>query len=52
MKLKWEITILALKNSIGKFYKVTRKLAELSISETKTFRSKKSAKKQLEEWLE
>lgn len=49
---KWEISIMELKNHLGKEYKVTRRLSDLSIAETKVFRSKKEAKKQFEDWLE
>ena len=49
---KWEITIIQLENSIGSKFKVTRKLSELSVSETKIFRSKRKAKEQFEKWLE
>jgi hypothetical protein len=47
----WEITMIELQNSIGKKYKVTRRLPEFLISETMMFRSKESAKKQLDEWI-
>ena len=47
----WEVSIIELENNIGKKYKVTRKIPELSVSETKIFRSKQKAKEQLEEWL-
>ena len=50
LRKKREISIIELENSIGKKYKVTRRLPGLSISETKIFRSKKSAKKKLNEW--
>lgn len=40
------------KDEMGKKYKVTRRLPELSVAETKIFRSKKEAIKQLNEWLE
>ena len=49
--MKWEITIMEIENSEGKKYKVTRRLPELSIAETKIFDSKESAKRQMEEWL-
>ncbi len=49
---KWEVTIMELENSIGKKYKVTRRFPEFKISETMMFRSKESAKKQFEKWLE
>lgn len=51
MENKWEVSIIELEDNIGKKYKVTRKIAELSISETKIFRTKEEARKQLEEWL-
>lgn len=49
---KWAVSIMELENSMGKKYKVTRRLSTLSVSETIIFRSKKNAKKQFEEWLE
>ena len=48
---KWEISIMELQNHIGTKFKVTRRLPELLVSETKVFRSKSDAKKQIEEWL-
>lgn len=51
-KLKWEISIIEFKNHIGKKYKVTRRLPDMSIAETKIFASKEEAKRQFQEWLE
>lgn len=48
---KWEISFIELKNSVGKKFKVTRRIPSLSISETKIFGSKKKAKEQFDEWL-
>ena len=48
----WEISIIELKNHKGKKFKVTRRYPELSVAETKLFKSKEKAKKQFEEWLE
>ena len=48
---KWEISILEYENHIGKKYKVTRRMPDLSVSETKVFISIEDAKKQVEEWL-
>ena len=48
----WEVSISEFKDDQGKAYKVTRRLPDYSISETKIFRSKSEAKKQLEEWLD
>ena len=47
---KWEVTIIELKEN-GKRYKVTRRIPDMSVSETKMFKSKEKAIKQLEEWL-
>ena len=47
-----ELSIIELKNLIGKKYKVTRRLPELSIAETKIFRTKKRAKALFNKWLE
>lgn len=51
MENKWEVSIIEFEDNEGKKYKVTRKMAELSVSETKVFSSKEEAKKQLKEWL-
>ena len=48
---KGEISSIELEDSDGKKYKVTRRLPELSVAETKLFSSKKEAKKQFNEWL-
>ena len=52
MKNKWEVSIIELEDDIGKRYKVTRRIAPLSVAETKFFRSKEEAMKQLKEWLQ
>jgi hypothetical protein len=49
---KWEVSIMELQNTIGKKFKVTKRLPEMSVAETKIFRSKEEAKRQFEEWLE
>lgn len=48
---KWEVSIIELKNNGDKKFKVTRRIPELSIAETKFFRTKKEAKKQFDGWL-
>ena len=50
IRKKWEISITELKDN-GKKYKVTRRLPELSVAETKVFKIKKKAIKQFEDWL-
>jgi len=52
MENNWELSIIELENSIGKKYKVTRKMASLSVAETKVFRSKEKAMRQVKEWLQ
>jgi len=47
---KWEVSICELKDN-GKKYKVTRRLPELSVAETKVFGSKEDALKLFHEWL-
>lgn len=47
---KWEVSVMELENH-GKKFKVTRRLPELSVAETKIFATKEDAKKQVEEWL-
>ena len=48
---KKEVSIVELENHIGKKYKVTKRIPDLSVAETKVFRSKEEAKKQFDEWL-
>ena len=48
---KWEVSLIELENGSGKKFKVTRRLPELSVAETKIFKTKAKAKKQFEEWL-
>jgi hypothetical protein len=40
-----------LRNHRSRKFKVTRRVPEMAVAETKVFRSKKRAKKQLDEWL-
>lgn len=40
-----------LQNQLGKKFKVTKRVPELSIAETMVFRDKKKAKKQFNDWL-
>jgi hypothetical protein len=48
---KWEVPLIELQNGSGKKFKVTRRLPELLVAETKVFRTKAQAKKQFETWL-
>ena len=48
---KWEVSIVELKNNGNKKFKVTRRIPELSVAETKFFKTKEEAKEQFEEWL-
>ena len=48
---KWEISIIEIENHIGKKYKVTKRMPDMSVAETKVFRSKQKAKEQFNEWL-
>lgn len=49
---KWQVSIIELirKDEVKK-YKVTRRIPELLVSETKIFDTKEEAKKQFDEWL-
>lgn len=49
---KWEVSIIELQYETELKYKVTRRLPELNVAETKIFASKEEARKQFEEWLE
>ena len=48
---KWEVSIMELEEENRIKYKVTRRIPELSVAETKIFNSKEEAKRQFEEWL-
>lgn len=48
---KWEVSISKFENHVGKKYKVTRRLPEMSVAETKVFTDKKKAKELFDEWL-
>ncbi|MBW2969729.1 hypothetical protein KY319_01260 [Candidatus Woesearchaeota archaeon] len=50
--MKWEITIMQIEDEEGKKYKVTRRMPELQIAETKIFKNKQEARKQFKEWLQ
>ncbi len=47
----WEISITELTEN-GKRYKVTKHNPDFHLSETRFFRTKEAAQKQLNEWLE
>ncbi len=51
LRRKWEISILEFENGEGKKYKVTKRVPDVSVAETKVFNSKDEAKKQFDEWL-
>ena len=48
---KWEISILEFQNHKGKKFKVTRRIQDMSVAETKIFKSKRQAIKQFNGWL-
>lgn len=47
----WEVSMSEWQSQEGKRYKVTRRMPELSMAETKIFDSKDKARMQFEEWL-
>jgi hypothetical protein len=49
---QWEVTIIELRNEIGRKYKVTRRYCLLGVAETKVFRTKRHAVSQFQKWLE
>ena len=51
MNKKWEVSVIELKKSGKTKYKVTRRLPEMSVAETKMFDSKQEALNQVQEWL-
>jgi len=48
---KWEVSFIKLSDGKEKRFKVTRRIPDLSISETRIYKSKKEAKKRFDEWL-
>lgn len=46
-RMRWEVTIIKVDKAT---YKVTRRIPDLSVSETKVFDSKKAAMQQFEDW--
>ena len=48
---KWEVSLSEYQNHIGKEFKVTRRLLDMSVAETKVFANKKKAKRLFDEWL-
>ena len=46
-----KLQIVELKNGKGRKYKVTRRMPKMSVSETKVFKTREEAIKQLQEWL-
>jgi len=48
---QWEVSIIKLEENTKTYYKVTRRIAQLSVAETKLFDSKDQAKQQFEAWL-
>ena len=49
---KWEVSIMEFQDETGIKFKVTRRVIEASVAETKVFKTKEEAKKQFEEWLQ
>jgi hypothetical protein len=47
----WEVSIIEIKDDNKVIYKVTRRLAEMSVAETKIFLLKEEAIEQFQEWL-
>ena len=48
---KWEVSLKELHYSNGVQFKVTRRLPEMSVAETRVFDSKEEAIRQMEKWL-
>ena len=47
---RWEVSMIEFENTIGKIYKVTKRLPELAVSESRFFRNKEEAKALFNEW--
>lgn len=50
-KLRWEVSIKELISEDKPYWKVTRRIPELYVAETRTFKKKSEAIKQHKEWL-
>ena len=48
---KWEVSVIELKKNGKTKYKVTRRLPDMSVAETRIFSSKEEALKQMDKWL-
>jgi len=48
---KWEVSMIEFANHNCKKYKITRRLPELNVAETKVFKKKERAIEQFDEWL-
>ena len=51
MSIKKEVSIVEFRDN-GKRFKVTKRIPDFSVSETRLFDTKEEAVKQFEEWLE
>lgn len=51
MGVQWDITMAAFTDGRGTLYKVTRRLPELSVAQTRVFRSRAAATRQFRRWL-
>jgi hypothetical protein len=51
MILRWEYSIMKFEDHRGNIFKVTRRLPEMHISETRIFGDSRRAKEQLKAWL-
>ncbi len=47
----WEVSIMEINTDEGTIFKVTRRLPEMLVAETRVFKSKEEAKKLFDEWL-
>lgn len=46
----WELTLIELDDGRGTLYKVTRRLPEMTVAETRTYRTRAAALRKLREW--
>jgi hypothetical protein len=51
MEETWILSIMELENDLGICYKVVRRLPDLDVAESRFFRTKRHAKRQLERWF-
>lgn len=48
---KWEVSIVELQDGKDSLFKISQRIPDLSVAETRVFKDKKSAKRLFDKWL-